>query len=112
MTRGIRDEDNQDEGFVVSSEAVVVRETDASITVDLGRHDLPGDAALLNEVTVPKSQIHADSEVHSLKDASRGELRVTTWLARERGWVDGHERSAPKRAGTWFGVAAPKNTKG
>ena len=54
-------------------------ETDKSIWVIID--DLDTEAA----VSVPKSQIHDDSEVW--KPDQSGELVVTTWLARERGWV-------------------------
>ena len=49
------------------------------------------DAALLivtadgDEVWVPKSQIDDDSEVY--KKNNEGDLIVTRWIARERGWL-------------------------
>ena len=54
-------------------------ETDKSIWVVID--DLDTEEA----VSVPKSQIHDDSEVW--KRDQTGELVVTAWLARERGWV-------------------------
>jgi hypothetical protein len=39
-----------------------------------------------DEFWVPISQIHDDSEVY--QEGDEGQLKVTTWLAKERGWED------------------------
>ena len=37
------------------------------------------------EVWVPQSQIHADSEVYAAEQ--EGTLAVTAWFAKQRGWL-------------------------
>lgn len=40
------------------------------------------------EVWVPKSAIHDDSEVYDSRyEGEEGDLIVKSWLARDRGWV-------------------------
>ena len=51
-----------------------IKETDKAILVDVEGE----------EVWIPKSQVHDDSEVW--KADQEGELVVSSWFARKRGW--------------------------
>ena len=64
-------------GFLPVSvgDAQVIRETDKAILVDV-----EGD-----EVWIPKSALHDDSEVWSEKNGE-GTLVVMAWFARKQGW--------------------------
>lgn len=39
------------------------------------------------EVWLPKSQVHEDSEVFDAEEHSEGTLVVTAWLAEKQGWL-------------------------
>lgn len=58
-----------------------LRETDQALLVAV-----PEDHAdRTNEIWVPKSQLHDDSEVYEAGQI--GTLVVTQWLARQKGWL-------------------------
>lgn len=57
--------------------ARVIRATDKALFVHIDDGD--------EEVWIPKSCIHADSEVFA-KDSEPGELIVVEWFARKEGW--------------------------
>lgn len=38
------------------------------------------------EVFIPHSQVHEDSEVY-MSDSPPGDLIISTWLAEQRGWL-------------------------
>ncbi len=40
------------------------------------------------DVWVPKSQVHADSEVY--QEGDEGDLVVSEWIARQKGWLSCH----------------------
>lgn len=64
-------------GKVSVGKAKAVRETDKALLVaveDLGE-----------EIWVPKSQIHDDSEVYA--DGHEGDLVVSAWYAASKGWT-------------------------
>lgn len=58
-------------------EVEVLRESDKALLVLVGGEEL----------WIPKSQIHEDSEVYSLK-SSPGTMKVTRWIAEEKGLVE------------------------
>lgn len=108
MARGIRDDDNAD-GFVVSNEACVVGSSDAALKVNVGRPEVEG-LEWDSEIWIPKSGIHAKSEVFDPKQKGRSQLIVTVWLAQQRGWLEGEDgvTAAPKtKAKGFFGVPLP-----
>lgn len=77
MSRGFRD-DVDEETFEVP-EATVTAETEKAIRVR-SRYLDDGEA------WVPQSQVSDESEVWAKGDT--GTLVVTTWFARQRGWLD------------------------
>lgn len=87
MTRGIRDGDDDDR-CVVSDEAVIVRETDKAVLVNIGRHQLDDDVDIADDVWIPKSVLHDDSSVYDPKERSRAQLIVKAWWARKQGWIE------------------------
>lgn len=58
-------------------QAVVLKESDKALLVQI--------IDLEEEIWVPKSQIHDDSEV--FKSDQSGKLVVTTWFANKQGWL-------------------------
>ena len=84
---GRRDEE-EDEGFVVGEvECIQESRGDKGVTALLFRmrDDMPWMKAG-TEFWVPYSQIHDNSDVYM--KGERGDLTVSSWLARERGWED------------------------
>lgn len=74
MSRGFRDEDDDDEP-VTFLEVRATRETDlALLCVINGRPQW-----------IPKSQITDDSEVFEVGDGAPGKLAITGWFARKEG---------------------------
>jgi len=59
--------------------AVVIRETRKAILVRLDDRDR-------EEVWIPKSVIHDDSEVYDVEDHDKGELYVQMWWADKEGY--------------------------
>lgn len=58
----------------------VLKETDKALLVEF--EDIHG------EMWVPKSQIHADSELGSWSDGGdEGVVQVTEWYAKKKGWL-------------------------
>jgi hypothetical protein len=68
-----------DEDSVAVDGVYCVRETDRAILVTVGEE----------EVWVPKSQIHDDSEVFGSKEGlnNEGTLIVRAWLAEKNNWL-------------------------
>ena len=58
----------------------------ARVIKDSGKALLVEAEELDTEEWIPKSQIHDDSEIYE-DGQEPGELIVSIWLARERGWV-------------------------
>jgi hypothetical protein len=89
MGRGIRDEE---EGFDVGSvEIVSVHEKHMIV------RPVDGNDVIEEDTSIPHSQVHDDSEVYCLQDLKTkqmvaadksGNLVVSAWLARERGWSE------------------------
>lgn len=63
-----------DDGFTFDEEVKCTKETSDAILVRWG---------LIDEMWVPKSQVHEDSEVW--KHGQEGTLVVSTWWAEQRG---------------------------
>lgn len=101
--RGIRDEDNDEAGFLVSDDACVIGSTDKAIKVDLGEHP---HTFLDPTLWLPKSAIADTSEVFDPKSKERGKLVVQSWFASRSGWLDGE--SSVKKTKSWFGVPVPE----
>lgn len=83
-----------DEDYLEVEVEVVIRETNAAILIrldddetDIIEAEQESDEAPLDpqEVWIPKSAIHDDSEVFESNDS--GVLYVKGWFARKRGWV-------------------------
>jgi len=87
MARGYRDEDTQDDCFVVCDEAQALHATEKALKVSLGRHHVD-DLEPGVEIWIPLAAVHDDSEVFDPKDQSRGKLIIKTWFARSKGWVE------------------------
>lgn len=105
MARGINSERNYNfgartpqKGVTVARKARVVSATDKALCVRVEEGPeappmLPGMAARAprpapgEEIWVPRSQIHDDSEVYTeTGDNSEGRLVVTAWLASQERW--------------------------
>lgn len=64
-------------GFYLD-DCTIVRETDKAILVRIGDQDD-------NEVWIPKSQIHDDSDIW--KEGESGRLIITEWIAKQKGFL-------------------------
>ena len=74
-------------GFRVCS-GVVIRKTPRAIVVEV---DCPSDGADADlssgdEILIPDSQVHDDSELYQLGD--EGDLVISQWLARQKEWIE------------------------
>ena len=59
-------------------EAIVVNETPNGIWIQAPIFD--------SDEFIPQTQIHVDSEVY--KSGTEGNLIISAWLARQRGWLE------------------------
>ena len=62
----------------ILSDVEVIQQTDSAILVEAGILD--------DDVWVPNSQVDDESEVHKMGDS--GDLVVSDWFARKKGWLD------------------------
>ena len=69
------------------------RNDEENVSIEVEKVKVETDKAILvivedEEVWVPKSQIHEDSEVYSLKSGKDGgTLVVTQWFGQKAGWT-------------------------
>jgi len=68
----------EDEPTVTKRDVKCKKETDKALLCTVDDED----------VWVPKSQVHDDSEVY--QEGDEGLLVVSEWLARQKGWVTCH----------------------
>jgi hypothetical protein len=57
-----------------------IHETEKALLVESENFDTED-----NQIWIPQSQIHSDSEVY--KEGTNGLLVVTTWFAEQKGWL-------------------------
>jgi hypothetical protein len=66
---------------------MTVRFDDCRCSRDSGKALLVDIPDLDEEVWIPQSQIHDDSEVYDAEDNAEGTLVVKRWFAEKKGWV-------------------------
>lgn len=86
MARGYRDEDQRydesgNEPVTVSVSAICVFESAGALKVVLH----PKKGLDQDEVWIPKSVVHADSEVYDSKENNEGKLVLKRWFADKEG---------------------------